>query len=351
MRFCLKPVHEQVIVITGATSGIGLVTARLAARRRARVMLTARNESVLTRLAREIEAGGRGKPAAVAADVSDEAALRRVAEEAVRRFGRIDTWVNIAGVSLYGRALDVSIEDQRRVFETNFWGVVHGSRIAVEHLREQGGALINMGSTLSDVAVPLQAIYSASKHAVKAYTDALRLELEHDRAPVAVTLIKPYSIDTPYIRHAKNYLSHEPAYPPPVYAPEVVAATILHCAEHPVRDVFAGGSGKIMSAAHYYAPRLMDKLMQATMFDLQQSDEPERDRSKNSLYGPTSELKERGGHPGHVSESSFYTYASLHPAMTGIVMAMAGLMLASVMKSRGDGHAATPLRRQTSHLF
>jgi short-subunit dehydrogenase len=351
MTLCLKPVPDQVIVITGASSGIGLVTARLAARRRARVMLTARNEEALARLAREIEAGGRGKAAAVAADVSDESALRRVADEAVRRFGRIDTWVNCAGVSLYGRALDVSLEDQRQVFETNFWGVVHGSRIAVEHLRGQGGALINMGSTLSDVPVPLQAAYSASKHAVKAYTNALRLELEHDRLPIAVTLIKPYSIDTPYIRHAKNYLSHEPAYPPPVYAPEVVAAAILHCAEHPVRDVFAGGSGKVMSAANYYAPRLMDKLMQTTMFDLQQSDEPERDRSKNSLYGPTSELKERGGHPGHVSESSLYTYASLHPMMTGAVMAMVGLTLASLMRGGGDGQAATPLRSQTSHLF
>ena len=345
------PVHDQVMVITGASSGIGLVTARQAARRGARVVVTARNEAAVTKLAQEIEASGRGAAAAVAADVSDERALRRVAEAAMRRFGRIDTWVNIAGVSLYGRAVDVSLEDQRRVFETNFWGVVHGSRIAVDHMRERGGTLINIGSTLSDVAVPLQALYSASKHAVKAYTDALRLELEHDRLPIGVTIIKPYSIDTPYIRHAKNYLSHEPAYPPPVYAPEIVADTILHCAEHPVRDVFAGGSGKVMSAARYYAPRLMDKLMQATMFDLQQSGEPERDRSKNSLYGPTSELKERSGHLGHVSESSLYTRASLHPVVTGAVMAMLGVTLASLIRSAGNSQATAAHSRQTSNLF
>ena len=351
MTFRMKPVHDQVIVITGASSGIGLVTAREAARRGARVVVTARNEAAVTRLAQEIETSAPGEAAAVAADVSDESAVRRVAEAAVRRFGRIDTWVNIAGVSLYGRAVDVSLEDQRRVFETNFWGVVHGSRIAVEHMREHGGALINIGSTLSDVAVPLQAAYSASKHAVKAYTEALRLELEHDRLPIAVTLIKPYSIDTPYIRHAKNYLSHEPAYPPPVYAPEIVATTILHCAEHPVRDVFAGGSGKVMSAARYHAPRLMDKLMQATMFDLQQSGEPERDRSKNSLYGPTSELKERSGHLGHVAESSLYTRASLHPVMTGTVMAMVGLALTALLRSGGNGQATAADSRQTSNLF
>lgn len=241
----LKPLKDQVIVITGASSGIGLVTARMAAKRGARVVLTARNHEALQQAAQEItsdETSG-GMAAYVAADVSDESAVRRVAEEAVARFGRIDTWVNGAGVSVYGRLMDISLEDQRRLFETNFWGVVIGSRIAVPHLRK-GGALINIGSVLSDRAIPLQGIYCATKHAVKAYTDSLRMELEHDRLPIAVTLIKPYSIDTPYAEHAKNYLATEPSFPPPVYAPEVVAEAILHCAEHPTRDVYAGGRRK-----------------------------------------------------------------------------------------------------------
>jgi short-subunit dehydrogenase len=351
MTVSLKPVRDQVMVITGASSGIGLVTARLAAKRGARVVVTARNEAALRQLVQELDGHRRDAAACVAADVSDEPALRRVADEAQRRFGRIDTWVNCAGASIYGRATDVSLEDQRQLFETNFWGVVHGSRIAVEYLRGRGGALINIGSTLSDVAVPLQAAYSASKHAVKAYTDALRIEVEHDRLPVVVTLIKPYAIDTPYIRHAKNYLSHEPAYVPPVYAPDVVAETVLHCAEHPVRDVFAGGSGKLMSAANYYAPRLMDRIMEATMFDLQQSDQPEHDRSKASLYGATSELKERGEHRGHVSESSLYTRASLHPLLTGTLMAMVGLTIVSLLRSAGNGQPAAQLPSQTSDLF
>jgi NAD(P)-dependent dehydrogenase (short-subunit alcohol dehydrogenase family) len=140
MTVRLKPIKEQVIVITGASSGIGLVTARMAAKRGARVMLTARNHDALKQLADEIvanESDG-GMAAFLAADVADEAALRRVADEAVSRFGRIDTWVNGAGVSVYGRLTDVSLEDQRRVFETNFWGVVIGSRIAIPHLRAGG---------------------------------------------------------------------------------------------------------------------------------------------------------------------------------------------------------------------
>lgn len=335
MQIRLKPLKDQVIVITGASSGIGLVTARMAAKRGARIVLTARNQDALRQLAQEIqgdESNG-GVAAFVAGDVGDEAALRRVADDAIRRFGRIDTWVNCAGVSIYGRLVDVSLEDQRRLFETNFWGVVNGSRIAVEHLRKEGGALINIGSTLSDRAIPLQGIYAASKHAVKAYTDALRMEVEHDGLPISVTLIKPYSIDTPYAEHAKNYLPNEPVVPPPAYAPEVVAATILHCAEHPVRDVFAGGAGKVMSTLGRIAPRLTDKVMEST-FDIQQSDRPEEDRAKNSLYGPTPGLKERGGRAPYVAESSWYTQASLHPLMTGAVMAVAGLTLASMLRRR-----------------
>jgi short-subunit dehydrogenase len=342
----LKPIKDQVIVITGASSGIGLVTARMAAKRGAKVVLTARNQEALRELAREIDGqAGDGAAAYVAGDVGDEAALRRVADEAIRKFGRIDTWVNGAGVSIYGRLIDISLEDQRRLFDTNFWGVVIGSRIAVEHLRKDGGALINIGSTLSDRAIPLQGIYCASKHAVKAYTDSLRMELEHDGLPIAVTLIKPYSIDTPYAEHAKNYLPNEPMYPPPAYAPEVVAETILHCAQHPVRDVFAGGAGKVMSALGRLAPRLTDKVMES-MFNIQQSDRPEGDRTNNSLYSPTAGLRERGGRAPYVSESSLYTQASLHPLLTGAVVAFAGLTLASLLRRNGgNGWSGERARR------
>ena len=115
--------------------------------------------------------------------------------------------------------MDVATEDLRRLFETNFWGVVYGSRIAVDNLRERGGALINLGSETSDAAVPLQGIYSASKHAVKGFTDAMRMEVEADKLPISITLIKPTAIHTPLPENAKNYLSYEPRLPPPLYAP------------------------------------------------------------------------------------------------------------------------------------
>lgn len=147
------------------------------------------------------------------------------------------------------RIEEVDLADHRPLFETNYWGVVHGSLVAVAHLKSHGGVLINVGSSLSDRATPLQGTYCASKHAVKGFTDALSMELETENAPIQVCLIKPSAIDTPYVQHAKNYLPVEPLNPPPVYAPAVVARAIIRCMEHPQRDVFVGSAGKAISAA------------------------------------------------------------------------------------------------------
>lgn len=319
MKLTLKKLEDQVIVITGATSGIGLVTARMAARRGAQLVLAARNERALQKLAAEEELSNTGA-VCVKADVGNITDVRRIACKAVEAFGRIDTWVNNAGVSIYGRIMDVPEDDHRKLFQTNYWGVVNGSKTAVEYLRENGGALINIGSTLSDRAIPLQGHYCASKHAVKGFTDALRMELEEEGRPISVSLIKPSAVDTPYKAHARNYLGVAPENPPPVYAPETVAEAILHCAENPTRDVFVGGGGKALSLMGNYAPGTTDTVMEAVMFDLQQGGERRRDYSREGLFRSNDDsLDERGGYGGHVAESSIYTKASLHPVITGAV--------------------------------
>lgn len=331
----LKRLSEQVLVITGASSGIGLVTARAAARRGAKLVVAARAEEALRRLVEEIISQG-GEAVHVVADVGRQADVRRIAEAALERFGRIDTWVNNAGVSIYGRIMDTPFEDMRRLYETNFWGVVYGSVVAAEHLRQRGGALINVGSVLSDRAIPVQGIYSSSKHAVKGFTDALRMELEEEGAPVSVTLIKPSTIDTPYTKHAKNLLEEkEPSLPPPVYAPEVVAEAILHCAETPERDVYVGGGSKALSVMEKYAPRLSDKLMEAVGFDAQQQDGPRAGVHDDAgLYEASGNLKERSGDDRLVFESSIYTKASLHPVLTGALFVGAGLATAALVSKR-----------------
>jgi short-subunit dehydrogenase len=322
----LKPLKDQVIVITGASSGIGLATARMAARRGARVVLAARNHDDLGDVTYDIIQNG-GKALAVVADVADSQAIERIGEAALQEFGSIDTWVNNAGLSIYGKLEDVPLADMRRLFDVNFWGVVHGSRTAVRLMRDRGGVLINIGSEVSDVAIPLQGIYSASKHAVKGYTDALRMELEHDRIPVAVTLVKPSAINTPYPEHARSYLREGvPALPPPLYAPEVVATTILRCAERPVRDIIVGGAGRLQVAMSHVAPRLTDRVMERTMFAPQKTHDREQPREGN-LYRAQRDGRTTGVQRSYTMQSSAYTRAAMSPASRLVPFAAAGLAL------------------------
>jgi short-subunit dehydrogenase len=323
----LKNLREQTIVITGASSGIGLATARMAASRGARVLLTSRNEQDLRRVTDEIRARG-GRASFAVADVADPAAMDRVAEAAVREYGGIDTWVNNAGVSIYGKLTEVPLGDKRRMFDTNFWGVVHGCRTAVQRMRQRGGAIINVGSIVSDRAIPLQGIYSASKHAVLGYTDALRMELEHDGVPISVTLVKPSATDTPYLEHARNYMKEAPNFPPPVYDPDVVARAILRCAERPMREITVGGGGRMLAAIGRVAPRTMDRYMEAAMF--RQQRDPERPAERpDSLHAPARDGLAHGPYSGHVMKSSAYTTAIMSDVTRVLPFIAAGVALAA----------------------
>jgi len=323
-----KALKDQVIVITGASSGIGLCTARLAAKRGARVVLAARNGDDLSAVTDEIVANG-GQALAVVCDVADESAVARLGEAALLAFGAIDTWVNNAGLSIYGKLTDIPLDDKRRLFDINFWGVVHGCRTAIRLMQDRGGVLINIGSEVSEVAIPLQGIYSASKHAVKGYTDALRMELEHDRIPIAVTLVKPSAINTPYPEHARSYLDEGvPALPPPVYAPEVVAETILRCAERPVRDIVVGGAGRMQIAMGRLAPRLTDTVMERAMFDQQKAYDRSHDAEGN-LDRPQRDGRAYGPHRGHVMKSSAYTKAAMSDFTRAVPLIAAGLVVAA----------------------
>jgi NAD(P)-dependent dehydrogenase (short-subunit alcohol dehydrogenase family) len=334
MELMLKPINEQVMVITGASSGIGLVTAKTAARRGARVVLAARNQRDLASAVDDIRRDG-GRAAYHVTDVADPAQVENLAAAAVREFGQIDTWVNNAAVAVYGRLMDVALEDMRRQFDVNYWGQVHGSRTAVVHLRRHGGALINVASALADRTIPLQGNYCAAKHALKAFTDALRMELQKEGAPISVTLVKPGSVGTPLFDKARTYLGVEPQPVPPVYAPQLVAEVILECAQRPVRDIITGGMGKVLSLASL-APRLADRYMQRSTFAAQQTDRPVGEGRRDNLYAP---LEHDGGEQGRnwkgrTKYTSLYTIAALHPCRAagltmgfGIALVAAGQML------------------------
>ena len=286
----LRPLAEQIIVLTGASSGIGLCTAQLAAERGARLVLVARSGDVLEQLVAEIAANG-GTAIAAIADVADRAQMDEVARIAIAEFGRIDTWINNAGVSVYGRLDQVMDEDHRKIFETNFWGVVNGSLAALPYLQLEGGALINLGSEVSEAVVPLQGMYSASKHAVKGFTDALRVEVElNDARGVSVTLIQPTAVNTPFPHNARNYLDQEPKLPDPMIDPQQVAESILKAATEGGRDVKVGAMSTFNTAIAKMVPWLGD-WMSSRQTERQESPEKPR-RPEGTLYEP--------GHSGRI---------------------------------------------------
>jgi short-subunit dehydrogenase len=338
MKHKLLPLDEQVMVITGASSGIGLVTARQAARAGAAVVLAARNAEALETLATEIRRDG-GRALAVPTDVGRLEDVERLAAAAVDEFGHFDTWVNNAGVSIYGMVDEVSVEDMRRMFDTNYWGVVYGSRAALAHYRGRtghAGAIINVGSVFGDRATPVQSTYSSSKHAVHGWTDAMRMDMEAQGVPVSVTLLHPGRIDTPYNEHAQSYLDQQPAHRGRIYPPEAVAEAILHAAAHSTRDLFIGSQVKAAVVSAAIAPRLTDRVMERYMFWSQHADRPSRPRSESALHHAGYGLHERGTHDGHLRSRSYYLKAEKHPVLaTATVGAAVLLARTAVRRIRG----------------
>lgn len=344
MALRLKPLSEQVIIITGASSGIGLVTARMAARAGAAVVLAARNTDALTQLAAEITDAG-GRALVVTCDVGRDDEVDQVAQEAVRAFGRIDTWVNNAGIAIFGEIWDVPLPDWRRMFDTTYWGVVHGSLAAARHFRTHGtsGAIVNIGSFFDQRATPVQGTYSSAKFAVRGFTDVLRMELEHNNVPVSVSLVHPGRIDTPYNEHAGNYMPMQPVHHGMVYPPEAVAEAILWCAAHPKRDMYVGSQAKFASLLGAFAPRLTDKLFERIMYTSHQSRERVSSGShERALYSAGYGGQERGTHEPALLRSggSLYVKASKRPAATaatlGAFAVMGALLLRTLAASASD---------------
>lgn len=339
MARSLKPLSQQRIVLTGATSGIGLSTARRLAEEGARLVLVARNAAELENVAAEC-AGLGGEAVACPGDVASREDVAHAARTAEERFGGFDTWINGAGVSIYGSTLDVPVEDQRRLFDTNYWGVVHGSLAAADRFRRRAdgsaGKIVNIGSVLSDRVMIYQGPYSASKHAVKAFTNTLRMELEAEGAAASVTLVKPSAIDTPYMEHARNDLgSPGTRNPPPSYHPDVVAKAIAYACENHDRDVTVGAGGAAVSLMGAVAPRLTDFAMEAVGRVLQTSDDPGRPQRRDNLYRAREDGTEQsslGGLPPR--RTSMLLEAQMHPILTLVAAAGVGLALTQLGRRR-----------------
>ena len=338
----LKPVSEQVVVIVGASSGIGREIALRFGARGAKVMVAARSKPGLTSLVGEIESRG-GEAAHVVCDVVDPAQVQAVAEAAVQRFGRIDTWVNAAAVSVFALAEDTTPEEFRRVMEINYLGQVYGALAAVPRLRAAGGgALIAISSVESIVSLPLHSAYSASKHAVEGFVDALRREMMAEGAPVSVTSVKPGTINTPFFNNSLNKLDVKPQGPPPFYDPGVVADCVLHAAEHPVRDLFAGGAAKSMAMAQMFAPGLVDAVLGRFGIRSLRTSQPEPGGAPGNLYAPrTGDNRAAGDFSSKAWRFSPYTWLERHPPAKAL--ALGGAVLgAAFLFGRRHGQGTYP---------
>ena len=322
----LKPLGEQRIVIIGASSGIGLATARRAAAAGAKVVLAARNGLALDEATVAIRNRG-GNAVSIAVDVTDEGASEEIAARATEAFGGFDTWVNDAAVTVLAPFEKLSLEEHRRVFDVGYFGMVQGSMTALEHLKERGGAIINVGSILSDRAVPLQGAYSAMKAALLGFTDALRMEIEMAGYPVSVTLVKPSATDTPYVEHARNKLGKPSSPPPPpsvLYDPELSAKAICFAAEHPRRTLTVGGAGLMMTALAPLQPRLSDLVLEE-MLDAegQTGDTPPASGAYDNLFDHRVDGRTRSNQDHPVRRQSLYLEAQMHPLATAAVVATA----------------------------
>ncbi len=342
-RTRLKPLPEQVVVLTGATSGIGLVTARLLAESGTKLFLIARNEDALRTAREEIRARG-GQAEFAVADVADKAELDAAAAKAVEAFGGFDTWVNDAGAFIYGRLDTVSLQDQRRLFDVIYWGTVHGTLIAAERLKHTGGAIINIGSVLGEVAFPYQGAYCAAKFAIKGFTEAFRREAEAERQPISFTLIKPAAINTPFTDHSRNRMDAPGTRnPPPAYDPRLVARAVAHAAETPVRDLAIGGAGGIsVVIANRIAPKAMDWIAARIGHATMTTKNPGNPKARDNLYEPREDMSENSSLRPMTRRTSLALEAQLHPAatfaaVTGLIaLALAGLALPTFSPSRRE---------------
>jgi short-subunit dehydrogenase len=327
----LKPLAKQVILVTGASSGIGLATAKAAAARGASVFLVARTTQALASAVGQIEAAG-GRAAFAVADVGNRAAVDEAARSAIARFGRIDTWVNCAGVAIYAPLTDTPAEQHQRLIQTNYFGVVHGSLTAVKHLSERGGALITVGSIASDFPSPIMGAYSASKHAAKAFIESLRIELGASGSQISVTLIKPSGTNTPIAEHAANHVGGEALIPPPVYDPSLVAEAVLDAAEHRRRDVTVGGMGRLQVLLATHFPALYARLGGAVAALLADPKKPKTE--SDNLDSAFAEGRERSRDESG-RRFSLYSPVSRHPSLgAAAISAAVGLLIVTAYSVR-----------------
>lgn len=326
MEIILKPISVQVVVVFGASSGIGRLAAIDFAKRGAKVCVAARSIEGLKTLVEEIETNG-GEAFYVVADAADYEQVKAVAEKCVERFGRLDTWVHAAAAFLFSKVEQTEPEEYKRLIEVNLLGQIYGAKAALPFLKKSGGALIHISSVEAWRTVPYQSAYGASKHGIYGFVQALRTELAHDEIPVSVSQILPAAINTPIYDKGRNKTPFKPRPVPPIYHPQIVSDAILYAAENPVLDLVAGGAGVGVVLAERVSPRFAEWMSEKIGFIGQKTDEKIEGEYAGSLFEPVTGFDTVEGRFGDEQlKSDPITWMTTHPTERNALLAVGGVV-------------------------
>jgi NAD(P)-dependent dehydrogenase (short-subunit alcohol dehydrogenase family) len=320
--------HNPVVVITGATAGVGRATAREFARRGARIALLARNSERLKAAHSEITELG-GEALDIRTDVADPEQVEDAAAKAETELGPISVWVNNAMASVFSPVIEMTANEYRRVTDVTYLGVVYGTLAALKRMQERdSGTIVQVGSALAHRAIPLQSSYCAAKHAIEGFTESLRCELLHDGSSVKVTMVQLPALNTPQFEWVKSRLPKKAQPVPPIFQPEVAGRAIAWAADHPRREVWVGGSTVMTLLANKLAPGLLDRYLARTNFEAQQTDQPEDPERPDNLWEPVGgDEGARGRFDDRAKDSSFQFWAVAHRGP--VTAAAAGAVLVS----------------------
>lgn len=345
--------HSEVVVITGASAGVGRATAREFARAGARIGLIARGRDGLEGALRDVEELG-GEGFIVQADVAKSDEVERAAALIEEHFGPIDIWINNAMTSVFSPVKELKPEEIARVTEVTYLGCVYGTMAALRRmLPRDHGVIVQVGSALAFRGIPLQSAYSAAKHAIQGFTEALRAELLHDKSRVRASVVELAAMNTPQFGWVKSRMPHKPQPVPPIYQPEIAARAIFWTAHHDRRQVEVGASTVIGVAINKIAPGLVDHYLARTGYSSQQTDEPADPNRPNNLWEPVpGDHGAHGAFDARAAGFSEQVWATTHRGWFGaIALGVAAAVSAAMWRKRNTDRTEsqrhiTDLRRR-----
>lgn len=321
--------ERQVVVITGASAGVGRATAIAFAKRGARIGLIARGRAGLEGARRDVEAAG-GDALILRGDVADAARIEAAAQEVEEKLGPIDVWVNNAMVSIFSPIAEMRPEEFKRVTEVTYLGYVYGTLAALKRMKPRDrGVIVQVGSALAYRSIPLQSAYCAAKHAIAGFTDSLRCELDHDHSHVRVTMVQLPALNTPQFDWEKSRMPHQSQPVPPIFQPEVAAEAILWAADHERREVYVGMSTMAAIFGQKLAPGMLDRYLGSSGYRSQQTGEAVLPELPCNLWEPADDERDYGAH-GAFDRCASPTSIQLWSTLNRKKLALAGLGAASL---------------------